>query len=309
MKKKIMLIVIVFFLVLGVSIIFGSLMTTHKLETNEYEIKYNFKDIKITTDTANIEFVTSEESNSLVICDEQKNANHLVKVKDNTLLIEINDNRKWYEHIGINFSTPKITIYLPKNEYGKLSTKSSTGDINIPENFKFSSIDILVDTGNITNYASVYKNIKIKTSTGNIKTENIIANMIDFSTSTGKVDIIDVICSDDIKINVSTGNVNIVDVNCKNLLSKGSTGNISLKNVIATEKFSIERSTGNVKFKDSDASDIFVKTDTGNVTGNLLTDKIFFIETDTGNIDVPKVIADEKCEITTDTGDIKITTS
>ena len=307
MKKTIIWILVTFFLLLVVGIILGSLIITDELETNKYEIKESFKDIRIITDTADIEFILSENSNTLIVCDEHKNVNHLVKVKDNTLLIEVSDNRKWYEYIGINFSTSKITIYLPKNEYGELLIESSTGDINIPKNFKFKSIDILEDTGNITNYASVYENLKIKTSTGNIHIKTIIANMLDLSTSTGKVDVIDANCTDDIKINVSTGNANIVDINCKNLLSKGSTGNISLENVIATEKFWIERSTGDVKFKGSDASDIFVKTDTGNVTGSLLTDKVFFAETDTGNIDVPKVIADEKCEVITDTGDIKIT--
>lgn len=248
MKKTIIWFVIAFFIVLVVGIIFGNSMIINKLETKEYKINDNFKDIKIITDIADIEIVTSEKSDSLIVCDEQKNVNHLVKAKDNVLLIEIDNNRKWYEQIGINFSTPKITIYLPKNEYGKLSIKNSTGNIHI---------------------------------------ENINVNIIDLTTS--------------------TGNTNIVDANCQKLLSKGSTGNISLENVIATEKFSIERSTGNIKFKDCDASDIFVKTDTGNVTGSLLTDKVFFTETDTGKVDVPKIIADEKCEIITDTGDIKIT--
>ena len=39
----------------------------------------------------------------------------------------------------------------------------------------------------------------------------------------------------------------------------------------------------------------------------ILTDKVIFAESKTGNIDIPKVIADEKCEIVTDTGNIKIT--
>ena len=50
-----------------------------------------------------------------------------------------------------------------------------------------------------------------------------------------------------------------------------------------------------------------IETDTGNVTGSFLTDKVVFAESDTGKIDIPKVIADEKCEIITDTGNIKIT--
>jgi len=287
MKKSIIWIAVTFFLVLVIGIILYSLLVTYKLETNKYEIKDNFKDIKIITDTEDIVFVISEESNSLVVCDEQKNVNHLVKVKDNTLLIEVDDNRKWYEYININFGKTKITIYLPKNEYGELFIDSDTGNINIPNNFNFNSIDIIDDTGNVKNYASVNDNIKIKTSTGNIHIENINANIIDLS--------------------ASTGNIKIVNAKCVNLLSKVDTGNVLLKNVVATEKFIIETDTGNVKFVASDASDIFVKTDTGNVTGSLLTDKVIFAKSDTGNIDVPKIIADEKCEITTDTGDIKIT--
>lgn len=246
MKKTIIWIAITFCLLLVASVILYSLSITVKLETNEYEIKETFENIKIVTDTADIDFVLSENLNTLIICEEHKNIKHSVNVKENTLLVEVNDNRKWYEHIGI--STSKLTIYLPKNEYDELITESDTGNIRI---------------------------------------KSINANKFDLSTS--------------------TGNLKIVNTKCKNLFSESDTGNILLENVIASEKFKIETDTGNVKFKDSDASDIFVKTDTGNVTGNLLTDKVIFAESDTGNIDVPKVMTDEKCEIITDTGDIKIT--
>ena len=98
---------------------------------------------------------------------------------------------------------------------------------------------------------------------------------------------------------------------CKSLYGNISletdTGNILLDNIIATGKLAIETDTGNVSFEACDASEAFIKTDTGNVTGSFLTDKVVFAESDTGNIDIPKVIADEKCEIITDTGNIKIT--
>ena len=306
MMKRNILIIMTIIIVLVLITISGSFITINKLEINEYKINDNFNDIEIITDTSDIEFIVSESFNSLIVCNEYENGKHSVNVEGNNLLIKVNDNRKWYEYIGINFSTPKITIYLPKNEYGKLSIKSNTGDINISSNFKFKSIDILEDTGDVKNYASVDGNIKIKTSTGNIRVENLEASMIDLFTSTGKVNITDVNSINDIKINIDTGKTNMVNVNCKNLLSKGDTGNIFLENVIAIEKFSIERNTGDIKFKDCDASDIFMKTDTGNVKGNLLTDKVIFATSSTGKVDVPKIMADEKCEIITDTGNIKI---
>ena len=60
------------------------------------------------------------------------------------------------------------------------------------------------------------------------------------------------------------------------------------------------------KRQQDEARTISIKTDTGDVTGTLLSEKEFITDSDTGNIDVPKTTTGGKCEITTDTGDIKI---
>jgi DUF4097 and DUF4098 domain-containing protein YvlB len=76
--------------------------------------------------------------------------------------------------------------------------------------------------------------------------------------------------------------------------------------VIASGAFVIKRTTGDVTFEGCDAAELLVATDTGDVEGTLLTEKIFFVETDTGRREYPKTTTGGKCEITTDTGDIKI---
>ncbi len=237
-KTKICLIIATSLILIG-GIIFAGVMTalrwdfiklsTVEYETNNYEINENFKNISITSDTADVEFIVSKNEKSTVVCYEEKNFKHSVEVKEDTLVIEIDDTRKWYEHIGVSFGQSKITVYIPQVEYGTLSVKVSTGDVNI------------------------------------------------------------------------------TDIKCKNVISSGSTGEIYLKNVIAKEKFSIVRSTGDVKLDSCDADEIFIKTDTGDVKGSLLTDKVFITETDTGSTNVPKTTKGGKCEITTDTGDIKFT--
>ena len=312
---KIWLIIAASLMLIG-CIIFGGVMTmlkwdftklsTVKYETNNYEITENFNNISIVTDTADIVIVPSENQKTSVVCHEHKNMKHSVTAHNGKLVIEIVDARKWYEYIGINFGTPKITVYIPQGEYGALFVKSSTGNVEIPKEFKFENIDISESTGSVTNYASASENIIIKTSTGNIRVENVSAGTLDLSVSTGGIAVSDVTCEEDIKIKVSTGKTNLTNIDCKNVVSNGATGAISLKNVIAAEKFSIERSTGDVKFDGCDAAEIFVETDTGDVRGSLLTDKIFIIQTDTGNVDVPKTATGGKCEITTDTGDINI---
>jgi hypothetical protein len=282
-------------------------LDTEKYKTNTYEPNKEFSNISIKTDTADIVFIPSDDEKCKVVCYEEENAKHSVSVTDGVLTINVVDTKKWYEHIGINFGTPKITIYLPEKEYSSLIIGEHTGDIEIPNDFKFESIDASVSTGDVKCYASVAKAIKIAATTGDISVSDISVGMLELSTSTGNVSVSGITCEGDVNIVVSTGKAQLTDTVCQSIISSGSTGDIFLKNVIAAEKFSIERSTGDVKFDGSDAAEIHVETDTGDVEGSLLTEKVFITKTDTGNINVPNSITGGRCEITTDTGDIKIT--
>lgn len=282
-------------------------LSTFKYETNVYEISESFEHISINTNTAEIIFTVSDSENLKVECYEAEMLKHSVTVEENTLVINTIDNRAWYDYIGISLGSPKITISLPTTEYRSLFINEHTGDIEIPDSFTFTDADITASTGDVNFNTSASETVKIKTSTGDIHLENISAGTLDLSVYTGKVTVSGVTCEGDITVNVSTGKASLTDIECKNIISSGSTGDISLENVIAKEKFSIKRSTGNIKLVRADAAEIFIKTDTGSVRGSILTDKVFITQTDTGNISVPKTANGGKCEVITDTGDIKIT--
>lgn len=281
-------------------------LSTGEYETTSHEISESIKNISIFSDTADITFLPSEGSKCTVVCYEQKKVYHSVSVKAGTLLIKETDTRKWYEYIGLNFGTPKITVYIPQCEYGDLEIKSSTGDTEIPSDFIFENIDISTSTGKTKCYSSVKNLLKIKSSTGSIKIENISAGSLDLSVSIGGINASQITCHGDITINSSTGKTKLTDIACVNLFSKGNTGDIILNKVIASGKFSININTGDVEFESCDAAEIYVKTSTGDVEGTFLTDKIFITETGIGDIEVPKSITGGRCEITTGTGDIEL---
>ena len=279
-----------------------------KYETNTHEISEDFTDISINTNTADIVFIPSNDGVCKVTCYEDAKEKHSVKVTDGTLTIEVNNGKKWYDYIGFYFKTPELTVYLPKTQYNNLVIEASTGDVDMPENFAFADVDISVSTGDVEYEASASGKLKICASTGDIEISELSAGEIELLVSTGKIEASDIVCEGNIGITVSTGKSVLEDVKCKSLSSSGSTGNISLEKVIATEKLSIKRGTGDVIFEDSDAAEIFVETSTGNVKGSLMSEKIFVTKTRTGNIDVPKNVTGGICEITTSTGNIKITT-
>jgi len=281
-------------------------LSTVRYETNTYEIADDFNGISINTDTADITFLPSEDGKTKVVCYEKTRLIHSVEVRDGALAINAMT-KKWYHHITLmNFDTPEITVYLPKTEYDALCVKESTGDIEIPGDFRFESMDISVSTGDVENSASVSESLKIKASTGDISLENISAGAIELSVTTGEIEASGIKCEGEIKVEVTTGKAELSDISCENLISSGSTGDISLTNVIAKESFSIERSTGDVKFDGCDAAGITVKTDTGDVRGSLLSEKIFKCRTDTGKVRVPDSVSGGVCDITTDTGSIII---
>ena len=136
--------------------------------------------------------------------------------------------------------------------------------------------------------------------------ENSCASSIEVSVSTGKVTVQNVECDGELNVKISTGKTKIGDVMCGTLYSDGSTGDLIMYNVISVGKLSIIRSTGDVKFENCDAAEVYMETDTGDVTGNFLSDKIFLTNTATGKTEVPKSITGGRCEVNTDTGDIKI---
>lgn len=284
-----------------------SRLSTFNFEMNTYEISEEFSDIKLNTDTADILFAASSDNMCRVVCYEKENTKHSASVQDGTLTISVVDDREWYEHIGFSFHSPKVTVYLPKTEYVSLVIKESTGDITLPKDFSFGSMDLSLSTGHVDSLASSLGLMRIETSTGDIRLQNLSAGELDLIVSTGHVDVQSVSCEGNVGICVSTGDTRLTDISCNSINSDGDTGDITLKNVITEEMISIERSTGDVRFEGCDAGELEVNTDTGNVTGSLLSSKVFIVHSDTGDIDVPETTSGGKCKITTDTGDIRIT--
>jgi len=283
---------------------FGNL-STGKFVTKTFDIDDDFKNISIKADVENISFVPSEDKNCKVVCYEDEKDPHNVRVEGDTLKIE-KENNKWHLNLGITLESQEITVYLPEDTYGALSIDSDTGKVEIPGDFSFDSISADLDTGDVACLADASDSIFIKTDTGYIKVSDLSANDLTLESDTGRMDIFDVNISQDFNISEITGRISMENVSCRNLASKADTGSLTMTNVIAEEQFNLESDTGNIELNGCDADTIYIRTDTGSVTGTLLTEKVFITESDTGSINVPKTISGGRCEISTDTGNIRI---
>lgn len=274
--------------------------------TNTYKPGGDFENISIDVETTEIEFALSDDGECKVVCYEDEKIRHSVSVRNGTLIIHTVDTRKWYEHISVSFDAPKLTVYLPRAEYGSLTVKTHTGDITVPEGLFFDTLSIEGHTCDVSCSASAGESVEIDLSTGGIALEGVTAGRMKLTTDTGRIRVRRASVGESIRIETDTGRVTLEDVSCKDLDAKSDTGSITLENVVGSGRFEIESDTGDVTLDRSDAGEISVKTDTGDVTGRLLSDKIFLTRTDTGRVNVPRSTTGGKCEIKTSTGDIRV---
>ena len=312
---KVWLIIAISLIIIGGLIFTGTMymldwdfrkLNTTKSETIRYEITEEFTDINIKSDTADIKFKPSTDGKTTVVCEEEANEKYEVKVENGKLSIKLIDTKKWYDRIGFSFNEFSVTVNLPAKDYQSLVIQGSTGDIEIAEGCKFVDVDIKISTGCVKFNADASGEVSLKTSTGDISAENISPNLLEVSATTGNTMLKRIACAGDIKLKASTGDATLTDISCRNLVTVADTGDLKMKQVVATERLEIETDSGDVKFESCDAAEIDIETDTGCVKGSLLSEKVFIVETDTGSIDVPKSIVGGRCEISTDTGDIKI---
>ena len=282
-------------------------LNTPPYEEIVYEMSEDFSSISIQEDTAKISFVPYDGEVARVECFSQRKITHDVSVENGELKIAIVDGRAWYDHITLfSFASSSVKVYLPKTTYGALAVRSHTGDVIIPNDFAFERIEVEASTGDVACAASATEEISLKVGTGDVKVENVTCGKLTLSSTTGMIDVSGVACAGEVSMKASTGTGEVRDLTCGSLVSTANTGELLLTRVLVTDSLSVTRNTGDVTLDDCDAGTIVIRTNTGEVKGTLRTEKIVFAKTETGRVDVPHSTNGGRCEITTDTGDIKI---
>lgn len=292
-----------------------------RYETVTYPITKSFNNINIDISSEDVDFNFSETEKCEVTCLQDDDISYTVEVIDDTLTIKYNDTGKMhFVYFGFNFTNPKITISLPKKDYGSLYLKSGSGSINIPENFHFSNANVFSSSGEIYYFAETLNKLNIETSSGdfsigNTKATNVIANA-----KSGDINIFSSEITSSIEVNATSGNITLSDITASNISAECNSGEQILKNVIAHENINAQTTSGDIDLINSDSHNICISSKSGDVYGSLLTEKIFMTDTQSGDVDIPSyntlfgngdnISFDNelpgKCEITTSSGDITI---
>ena len=283
-----------------------------KLASDERVVDLADKDVHnfdFDLSTSEVEFKVTTDGTKKVVFYENKNFWHEDRVEEHTLYVVSKDTQKWYEKIIPDFSRKRVEVYLPAGELGTLKIKNSTGDIKVPKEYTFESVDMELSTGDVEYNASVKGSFNFTSSTGDVSLTDVSAKSMKINRSTGSARLKSINVEEVLYLEGSTGNAALEEVRSESLEIKSSTGKVKLNDVIVSETMKIHASTGDVEFADIDAGGgIDIETSTGDVEGSLLTGKTFEVYSSSGDTKYPsQTVGAPICKVKTSTGDIKIT--
>lgn len=274
---------------------------------NTYVVAEAFDSIHIDTQDCDVTFAMfSGRADTLITCRESDRVSHSVVVEDGVLKVEMMDNRKWYDKIGIFWEDMEMTVYLPESQYQSLRVDTATGDIEVPEQFSFSDVELFSDTGEIDCAAAVAERIVGGTATGDIQIRGGGPGILNLTSDTGDIELYDIGSGGEFRLKTATGSMELENVNCDSLHTESATGEIELERVVVQTYWLALNDTGDVTITDSDAAEVSIETATGDVTGNFLSPKIFWAHSNTGKETVPDSQEGGSCRIESDTGNINV---
>lgn len=199
-----------------------------RYETTVYDIPEAFDSVAVLTETSDIRFILSEDGKCRIECLEPEHMQHTVYIQEKTLVIQLADNRNWYDHFGqFSFESPAITVYLPEPVYTTLYVDSKTSDIDIPESISFQNVTVTGITGSLQCLSAVPDTLRVNLTTGNITLRNVTSRIMQLSVTTGNI-ILDQCDAEEIRISTTTGNVKGTLLTDKVFTTETKTGSINI---------------------------------------------------------------------------------
>lgn len=303
---------------MGLAVAFGGtdMFSKKKADYNVTMVTATFDEVDIVNVNGvadDVKIIKSDSNQVKVTYAVSDKFSYYVKQIDDTLIVEYDDLRHWYDHVVIfgSFSDPDLIIELPEKTYKELNIKSTSGDIEannvnaLVTNFKTTSGDVEIG-GNVGDLTANATSGVVKLNSGTKADEVFV------STTSGKLEISGEVKGDVIADNTS-GGIILSDLKCVNVDAKATSGKIeadnlvvaSIKadvnsgrivfdNVICTGDMNLETTSGNISLDFVDAANYDLKTTSGGIKAEILTAKLYNVKTNSGTERTPELDTNAK---------------
>lgn len=257
-----------------------SVMTATFDEVEVLEIDDMSNDVRI---------VTSENDEVKVTYAMSENFGYYLKQIDNTLIIEYDDFREWYEFIGIfSLRDYDLIVELPEKALDKLTVKTVSGDIEAKE--IMSKETALSSTSGSVKAGGNVGGLSVSSVSGDIwLNANTVAEKVALSTTSGDINLSGVFATD-VAIGTTSGDINAKALSLSSAEVDTMSGDVEFENVSCDYDMKIETTSGDMELEFVDADNYYLSSTSGEIDAKILTAKVYNVKSISGSIDVPQTV-------------------
>lgn len=187
---------------------FAATVSDERYVAQEYRPQGDFTRVEISEESADVTILPSVDGGCSVSCDETDAVTYDVQVRDGTLVVTRQDERKgsfvgWF---SVNLCTPKVTICLPADAYEAIRAETVSGGVNI-RGLEIGDVEISTTSGNIrlqeTQLGSLHAEtvsgetcltdgdasgtVRVSSVSGNVELENFDAAAFEIASTSGDI--------------------------------------------------------------------------------------------------------------------------
>lgn len=254
-------------------------------QTITYNLVEPFTNLFIDVNAESISIMPTADETGYVTYEETDKITYSVQIKNGALHIAVQDNRSWFDYVGIHFTARKVELYLPQATYEILNVTTSSGDITCEEGLSFTNAKLRSTSGKIDFRSTASDKVTANSTSGSITIANFHNAQIKAESTSGKL-----VCKN--------GNAEFVTL-------RSTSGSVKMENVLTSNSINVETTSGSISLDRCDGESLILKSTSGSIRGTLLSEKNFQATSNSGSIHIPTPNASAGiCKISTTSGSI-----
>ncbi len=261
---------------------------------------------EIDGEAADVSIVYSTADEVKVIYPYSEKSGYNVECNNGKLTIEYEDNKHWYDNIGIDLISEDLIIVLeiPQKSYDSINISTASGDIGITERIDAGICALSTVSGELRADV-VADELVASTTSGDIFLGADVQGLSIVSTTSGDMTIDG--SFNDIKLSTTSGDISLNYLTADGIKVTSASGSVELIDAVVSGDISVDTVSGDVSLSLVDADNYTVSTTSGDVSGTILSSKLFDVDTTSGDAVTPYVdFAEGTFAIDTTSGDIYI---
>ncbi len=251
---------------------------------------------------------------------------HTAEVIEGVLTIRREEKRKLgLFMMSFKNEDARLLITIPAGEYSELGISTASGDVKIPGDFSFGTVDVHSASGDIEFRASVSGSMRVKSTSGDVTVEDTDAGSAEIGSVSGDVEAEGIntpgsfslkTISGDLRVRNSacgeftaktvSGDLELDALRCADCTGETVSGDLNAEGLNAQNTLRFVSTSGDIRFGRSDAGSISIRTLSGSVRGSLRTGKMFHCTSRSGSVNVPAPTEGGACEVSTISGSIRL---